>query len=32
MYRKRGYRDIERYNDNPHAQCWFEKGLRPAKP
>jgi GNAT superfamily N-acetyltransferase len=27
MYRKRGYRDIERYNDNPYARCWFEKEL-----
>ena len=27
MYRKRGYREIERYNDNPYADHWFEKGL-----
>ncbi len=27
MYGKRGYREIERYNDNPYAQHWFEKRL-----
>ena len=27
MYRKRGYREIPRYNDNPFAQHWFEKTL-----
>ena len=27
MYRKNGYRDIERYNDNPYAGLWFEKEL-----
>lgn len=27
MYRKHGYRDIERYNDNPYAGLWFEKTL-----
>jgi DNA-binding MarR family transcriptional regulator/GNAT superfamily N-acetyltransferase len=27
MYRKAGYRDIERYNDNPYADFWFEKDL-----
>jgi DNA-binding MarR family transcriptional regulator len=27
MYRKRGYRAIERYNDNPYAHHWFEKAL-----
>ncbi len=27
MYRKHGYRDIERYNDNPYAGLWFEKVL-----
>ena len=25
LYRKAGYRDIERYNDNPYAGVWFEK-------
>jgi hypothetical protein len=25
MYRKAGYRDIERYNDNPYADFFFEK-------
>lgn len=27
MYRRAGYRSIERYNDNPYAQHWFEKDL-----
>jgi DNA-binding MarR family transcriptional regulator/GNAT superfamily N-acetyltransferase len=27
MYRKRGYRTIGRYNDNPYAHHWFEKAL-----
>ncbi len=27
MYRSKGYRDIERYNDNPYAGLWFEKRL-----
>ncbi len=27
MYRKRGYREIARYNDNPYAHHWFEKNL-----
>lgn len=27
LYRKTGYREIERYNDNPYAQVWFEKEL-----
>jgi len=27
MYRKRGYRTIEPYNDNPYAHHWFEKTL-----
>lgn len=25
LYRRLGYRDIERYNDNPYAALWFEK-------
>ncbi|MEN9646731.1 MAG: hypothetical protein RL238_3400 [Actinomycetota bacterium] len=25
MYRRLGYADIERYNDNPYAQHWFAK-------
>lgn len=25
MYRRTGYVEIERYNDNPYAQHWFEK-------
>lgn len=27
MYTAAGYRGIERYNDNPYAQRWFEKPL-----
>jgi len=27
MYERAGYRHIERYNDNPYAQAWFEKEL-----
>lgn len=27
MYRRAGYRGIERYNDNPYAHFWFEKDL-----
>ncbi len=27
MYESAGYRAIERYNDNPFAQCWFEKPI-----
>jgi len=27
MYRKRGYRKVEAYNDNPFAEHWFEKTL-----
>jgi ribosomal protein S18 acetylase RimI-like enzyme len=27
MYRKAGYRGIERFNDNPYADFWFEKDL-----
>ena len=27
LYGKLGYRDIERYNDNPYAHRWFEKLL-----
>jgi len=27
MYRKNGYADIDRYNDNPYAGLWFEKRL-----
>jgi DNA-binding MarR family transcriptional regulator/GNAT superfamily N-acetyltransferase len=29
MYGRAGYRPIERYNDNPYAQAWFEKALTP---
>lgn len=27
LYCKRGYREVERYNDNPYAHHWFEKQL-----
>jgi len=27
LYLRNGYREIERYNDNPYAQHWFEKRL-----
>jgi DNA-binding MarR family transcriptional regulator len=27
MYRRAGYTEIERYNDNPYAEAWFEKEL-----
>ena len=27
MYRKRGYREVPRYNANPFAEHWFEKEL-----
>ncbi len=27
MYRAAGYTDVERYNDNPYADFWFEKRL-----
>ncbi len=27
MYRRAGYTEIERYNDNPYARHWFEKSL-----
>ena len=30
MYERAGYRPIERYNDNPYAQAFFEKRLTPA--
>jgi ribosomal protein S18 acetylase RimI-like enzyme len=30
MYRRQGYREITRYNDNPCAHHWFEKNLEPT--
>ena len=27
LYERAGYRHIARYNDNPYAQVWLEKGL-----
>ena len=27
LYRSSGYREIERFNDNPYADHWFEKTL-----
>jgi DNA-binding MarR family transcriptional regulator/GNAT superfamily N-acetyltransferase len=29
MYRRAGYTEIPRYNDNPYAHHWFEKELSP---
>jgi hypothetical protein len=29
MYRSRGYREVAPFNDEPHADHWFEKRLRP---
>lgn len=31
LYRSSGYREIERYNDNPYAHHWFEKALADSK-
>jgi DNA-binding MarR family transcriptional regulator/GNAT superfamily N-acetyltransferase len=28
MYQRAGYREIERYNDNPYAEAFFEKDLQ----
>lgn len=28
LYERNGYRSIERYNDNPYAERWFEKDVR----
>ena len=27
MYRRAGYTEIDRYNDNPYAHHWFEKTM-----
>ena len=27
MYRKEGYEEVARFNDNPYAHHWFEKRL-----
>ena len=27
LYERSGYRSVERYNDNPYAQRWYEKQL-----
>jgi GNAT superfamily N-acetyltransferase len=27
LYRRCGYREVARYNDNPYAELWFEKNL-----
>lgn len=32
MYERTGYRRIERYNDNPYAEAFFEKELSPRAP
>jgi DNA-binding MarR family transcriptional regulator/GNAT superfamily N-acetyltransferase len=31
MYERAGYRNIERYNDNPYAHRWFAKRLSPRR-
>ncbi|MBZ5737403.1 GNAT family N-acetyltransferase [Nocardioides mangrovi] len=31
MYGRAGYTEIERYNDNPYAEAWFEKTLTPRR-
>ena len=31
MYERAGYRRIERYNDNPYAELFFEKRLTPRE-
>jgi hypothetical protein len=30
MYRSRGYREVAPFNDEVHADHWFEKRLAPA--
>jgi GNAT superfamily N-acetyltransferase len=30
LYRREGYREIPRYNDNPYAHHWFERNLEPT--
>ncbi|NMD57134.1 MULTISPECIES: helix-turn-helix domain-containing GNAT family N-acetyltransferase [Tsukamurella] len=32
LYRKLGYREVERYNDNPYAHHWFAKDLSTIGP
>jgi hypothetical protein len=32
LYRCSGYREIDRYNDNPYAHHWFEKALTDSQP
>lgn len=32
LYRASGYRPTARFNDNPYAQLWFEKTVRPKAP
>ena len=29
LYRQAGYREVERFNDEPYAHHWFEKRLDP---
>lgn len=31
MYRRAGYTEIDRYNENPYAEAWFEKQLTPLR-
>ena len=30
MYRASGYREVDRFNDEPYAHHWFQKDLGPA--
>jgi DNA-binding MarR family transcriptional regulator/GNAT superfamily N-acetyltransferase len=30
LYRRSGYREVPRFNDEPYAHHWFEKSLRPG--
>ena len=32
LYRQSGYREVERFNDEPYADHWFEKVLPAAAP
>jgi ribosomal protein S18 acetylase RimI-like enzyme len=30
LYRRHGYREVPAFNDDPYADHWFEKRLRPS--
>ncbi|MEZ0494048.1 GNAT family N-acetyltransferase [Kineococcus sp. TBRC 1896] len=32
LYLSAGFHEVERYNDNPHAQLWFAKTVRAGTP